>query len=80
MSVAIMEKLARGESPAVEAALVKDLGTGVEQFVPSTFMLTNEVLEGIIQAAWVLNWPNWITGVKHDKHRCPGHRPGRSSG
>ena len=35
MSVSIMEKLARGESPAVEAALVKDLGTGVEQLIPA---------------------------------------------
>lgn len=35
MSVAVTEKLARGESPVVEAALVKDLGTGVEQYIPS---------------------------------------------
>ncbi len=35
MSVAITEKLTRGESPVVEAALVKDLGTGVEQLIPS---------------------------------------------
>lgn len=35
MSVAVTEKLARGESPIVEAALVKDLGTGVEQLIPS---------------------------------------------
>ena len=35
MAVAVTEKLARGESPVVEAALVKDLGTGVEQFIPS---------------------------------------------
>ena len=35
MSVAITEKLTRGESPVVEAALVKDLGTGVEQFIPA---------------------------------------------
>lgn len=35
MSVAIQEKLVRGESPAVEAALVKDLGTGVEQVIPT---------------------------------------------
>ena len=35
MSVAVTEKLARGMSPIVEAALVKDLGTGVEQFIPS---------------------------------------------
>ena len=35
MSVAVTEKLTRGESPLVEAALVKDLGTGVEQFIPA---------------------------------------------
>lgn len=35
MSIAITEKLTRGESPVVEAALVKDLGTGVEQFIPA---------------------------------------------
>jgi hypothetical protein len=35
MAVAVTEKLVRGESPVVEAALVKDLGTGVEQFIPS---------------------------------------------
>lgn len=31
MSVALTEKLARGESPVIEAALVKDLGTTLEQ-------------------------------------------------
>ncbi len=35
MSVALTGKLARGESPVVEAALVKDLGTGVEQLIPT---------------------------------------------
>ena len=35
MSVAIQERLTRGESPVVEAALVKDLGTGVEQSIPA---------------------------------------------
>jgi alkylation response protein AidB-like acyl-CoA dehydrogenase len=35
MSVALTHKLARGESPAVEAALVKDQGTGVEQLIPT---------------------------------------------
>ena len=35
MSVAVTEKLAQGESPIVEAALVKDLGTGVEQLIPA---------------------------------------------
>ncbi|HVZ45769.1 MAG TPA: acyl-CoA dehydrogenase family protein [Ramlibacter sp.] len=35
MSVAVTSKLAHGESPVVEAALVKDLGTGVEQAIPA---------------------------------------------
>jgi len=35
MSIAVTAKLARGESPVVAAALVKDLGTGVEQAIPA---------------------------------------------
>jgi hypothetical protein len=35
MSVAITEKLTRGESPVIEAALVKDIGTGIEQAIPA---------------------------------------------
>jgi alkylation response protein AidB-like acyl-CoA dehydrogenase len=35
MSISITEKLARGGSPVVEAALVKDLGTELEQAIPS---------------------------------------------
>jgi Acyl-CoA dehydrogenase, middle domain/Acyl-CoA dehydrogenase, N-terminal domain len=35
MCLAVTAKLVRGESPVVEAALVKDLGTGVEQLIPS---------------------------------------------
>lgn len=35
MSIAITEKLARGESPSIEAALVKDLGTELEQLMPA---------------------------------------------
>lgn len=35
LSIAVTGKLARGESPVVEAALVKDLGTGLEQAIPS---------------------------------------------
>jgi hypothetical protein len=35
MSIAVTEKLTQGESPVVEAALVKDLGTGVEQLIPA---------------------------------------------
>jgi alkylation response protein AidB-like acyl-CoA dehydrogenase len=35
MSISVTGKLARGESPVVEAALVKDLGTSVEQLIPA---------------------------------------------
>lgn len=35
MSIALTGKIANGESPAVEAALVKDLGTGAEQLIPA---------------------------------------------
>ena len=34
MSIAITAKLARGEKPLLEAALIKDLGTGLEQDIP----------------------------------------------
>ncbi len=35
MSVALTAKLAQGESPVIEAALVKDLGTELEQAIPN---------------------------------------------
>lgn len=35
MSISVTAKLAAGESPVVEAALVKDIGTELEQLVPS---------------------------------------------
>lgn len=35
MSIAVTAKLSRGESPAIEAALVKDLGTAFEQQIPA---------------------------------------------
>ena len=35
MSVSVQEKLTRGESPIVEAALVKELGTTLEQSIPA---------------------------------------------
>jgi hypothetical protein len=35
MSIAVTAKLARGEAPVVEAALVKDLGTEFEQSIPT---------------------------------------------
>lgn len=36
LSIAVTAKLVRGESPLVEAALVKDLGTEFEQSIPAT--------------------------------------------
>ncbi|WP_234194277.1 acyl-CoA dehydrogenase family protein [Pseudacidovorax sp. NFM-22] len=35
MSVAVQDRLVRGQSPIVEAALVKELGTTLEQFIPA---------------------------------------------
>lgn len=35
MSISVTRKLAAGESPATEAALVKDLGTAIEQAIPA---------------------------------------------
>lgn len=35
MSIAVTAQLSRGESPAIEAALVKDLGTAFEQQIPA---------------------------------------------
>jgi hypothetical protein len=35
LSIAVTEKLVRGESPVVEAALAKELGTTVEQLIPT---------------------------------------------
>jgi len=56
MSVSVTEKLARGESPLLAAALVKDLGTELEQFIP--FAISEElgrhpghaVPDGLLQA------------------------------
>jgi alkylation response protein AidB-like acyl-CoA dehydrogenase len=41
MSIAVTSKLVKGESPLVEAALVKDIGTSFEQDLPA-------ILEGLI--------------------------------
>ena len=59
MSVAVTEKLARGESPVVEAALVKDLGTGVEQFIPSAIaddLFSREVQKAPLELLQTLNY------------------------
>lgn len=59
MSVAVTEKLARGESPVVEAALVKDLGTGVEQYIPSAIaddLFSRDVQNAPLELLQTLNY------------------------
>ena len=59
MSIAVTEKLARGESPIVEAALVKDLGTGVEQFIPSALaddLFSRETQNAPLELLQTLNY------------------------
>ncbi len=59
MAVAVTEKLARGESPVVEAALVKDLGTGVEQFIPSAIaddLFSRDVHNAPLELLQTLNY------------------------
>lgn len=59
MAVAVTEKLARGESPVVEAALVKDLGTGVEQFIPTAIaddLFSREVHNAPLELLQTLNY------------------------
>jgi alkylation response protein AidB-like acyl-CoA dehydrogenase len=59
MSIAVTEKLARGESPAVEAALVKDLGTGVEQSIPAAIaddLFSREVQQVPLELLQTLNY------------------------
>lgn len=51
MSIAVTAKLVRGESPVVEAALVKDIGTGFEQEIPSVLeALVGEDPQGDLDA------------------------------
>lgn len=43
MSIAVTGRLANGESPLVEAALIKDIGTGLEQEIPE--VIANSVAD-----------------------------------
>lgn len=59
MSIAVTEKLARGGSPVVEAALVKDLGTGVEQLIPAAIaddLFSREVQNAPLELLQTLNY------------------------
>jgi alkylation response protein AidB-like acyl-CoA dehydrogenase len=63
MSVAVQEKLMRGESPIVEAALVKDLGTSVEQMIPATIADDLSSREGESVPLELLLTLNYVTEV-----------------
>lgn len=63
LSVSITDKLTRGESPVVEAALVKDLGTGVEQFIPCAIADDLASREGEDVPLELLHTLNYITLV-----------------
>jgi hypothetical protein len=63
MSIALTEKLARGEVPVVEAALVKDLGTGVEQLIPAAIADELFSREGKAVPLELLKTLNYVTQV-----------------
>ncbi len=59
MSIAVTERLNRGESPVVEAALVKDLGTGVEQLIPAAIaddLFSREAQNAPLELLLTLNY------------------------
>jgi alkylation response protein AidB-like acyl-CoA dehydrogenase len=63
MSIAVTGKLARGESPIVEAALVKDLGTGVEQLIPAAIADDLYARQGQPLPLELLHTLNYVTQV-----------------
>jgi hypothetical protein len=63
MSIAVTGKLAQGESPVVEAALVKDLGTGVEQLIPAAIADDLYSRQGADVPLELLHTLNYVTQV-----------------
>jgi hypothetical protein len=63
MSVAVTQKLVQGESPVVEAALVKDLGTTLEQLIPTA--IADDLFSRDVQNAplELLHTLNFVTQV-----------------
>ena len=63
MSIAVTEKLTNGESPIIEAALVKDLGTGVEQMIPAA--IADDLFSRAVQNAplELLQTLNFVTQI-----------------
>ena len=59
MSVAVQDRLVRGQSPIVEAALVKELGTTLEQFIPAAIaddLFAREASEVPLELLRTLNY------------------------
>ena len=59
MSIAVTEKLVSGGSPVVEAALVKDLGTTVEQLIPAAIaddLFSRELQDAPLELLLTLNY------------------------
>ena len=59
MSIAVTEKLVSGGSPVVEAALVKDLGTTVEQLIPAAIaddLFSRELQNAPLEVLLTLNY------------------------
>ncbi|MEY2952039.1 MAG: hypothetical protein RLZZ401_126 [Pseudomonadota bacterium] len=63
MSLAVTQKLAEGLSPVVEAALVKDLGTGVEQSIPAAIADDLFSRDGTDVPLELLQTLAYVTGV-----------------
>lgn len=63
MSVAVQDKLVRGESPIVEAALVKELGTTLEQFIPAAIADDLSAREASELPLELLRTLNYVTEV-----------------
>jgi hypothetical protein len=63
MSIAITEKIAQGESPVIEAALIKDLGTGVEQLIPAAIADDLFSRDGVNVPLELLQTLNYVTQV-----------------
>jgi alkylation response protein AidB-like acyl-CoA dehydrogenase len=63
MCVALTGRLADGENPVVEAALVKDLGTGVEQLIPAAIADDLYSRQGQQLPLELLHTLNYVTQV-----------------
>jgi alkylation response protein AidB-like acyl-CoA dehydrogenase len=63
MSLAVTDKVAQGGSPIVEAALVKDLGTGVEQLIPAAIADDLHAREGQSIPLELLRTLDYVTQV-----------------